>query len=135
MTKAPSNSARGRYLRRVAVTMGFYVLAVALISGWLGWEPPREGPLIFLLAMLPPLGVGGCLWAVGRYFEEEPDEFIRVVHVRTAIGAIGLTLFVVTAWGFLGQYAGVWTPPLYLVFPLFWASFALVQPFVRRAYR
>jgi hypothetical protein len=135
MTGPASRAPTRRYVRRVIVTMGFYALAVAFISGWLGWEPPREGPLIWLLAMLPPLGVGGCLWSMGRYLDEEPDEFVRMVHARSVIGATGLTLFVATAWGFLGQYAGLWTPPLYLVAPMFWGAFGLVQPFVWRAYR
>jgi hypothetical protein len=115
--------------------MGFYVLMVALISGWLGWEPPGQGPIVYILALLPPLGVGGCIWAVGAYIEEEPDEFERMLMARIVIGAVGVTLFVCTAWGFLGWYAHVWTLPLYLVFPLFWAAYALVQPFVRRAFR
>lgn len=135
MTSATSSGARRRYVLRVVTSMAVYVAAVAFISGWLGWAPPRDGAVIYALALLPPLGVGACLWSMGRYLDEEPDEFVRMVHARSVIGATGLMLFVATAWGFLGQYAGLWTPPLYLVAPMFWAAFGLVQPFVWRAYR
>ena len=125
----------GRYGRRMAVSGGFYVVAVALISGWLGWEPPRAGPAVVVLALLPMLGVGGMIWSMGSCILSEDDEFLRLMHMRTAIGAIGLTLFATTAWGFLGWYAHVWAPPLYLVFPIYCLAQTVVQPLVWLRYR
>ncbi len=125
----------GRYGWRMAVSSAVYILAIALISGWLGWQPPRTGPVVFALALLPMLGVGGMIWSMGQCILGQDDEFLRLMHMRTALGAIGLTLFVTTAWGFVGWYAHVWTLPLYLVFPLYCMAQAIVQPIVWLRYR
>ncbi len=132
---APRRSVYGRYGRRMAVSAAAYVLAIALISGWLGWEPPHRGPVVIALALLPMLGVGGMIWSMGRCILGQDDEFLRLMHMRTALGAMGLTLFVTTAWGFVGWYAHVWTLPLYLVFPVYCVAQAVVQPLVWLRYR
>ena len=129
------NPARRRMGWRFAASMSAYVLAVAFISGWLGWEPPGDSPIVYGLAMLPPLAIGASIWSMGVYLTEEPDEFVRMLYVRAVIGAVGVTLFVTTAWGFLEHYAHVWAPPLFLVGPIFWASFGVVLPLVIRTYR
>lgn len=115
--------------------MAVYVLAVATISGWLGWEPPTQGWGLYLAAISPAFPVGAAIYAMGRYLVDEPDEFQRMVQVRAMLSGLGLTMFVCTAWGFLAQYAHVWPLPLYLVFPLWAVSFCLATPIVNRSYQ
>ena len=137
MTEHPKPWRRvyGRYGRSMAFWGVVYALAVALISGWLGWEPPRTGPVVFALALAPMVGIGGMIWSMGRCILDQDDEFLRMMHVRTVVGATGLTLFATTAWGFLGWYSHVWTLPLYLVFPLYCLAQGIVQPIVWLRYR
>ena len=125
----------GRFGRSMTAWAVVYALAAALISGWLGWQPPKTGPVVVVLALLPMVGIGGMIWSMGQCILGQDDEFLRMMHVRTVIGAIGLTLFVATAWGFLGWYAHVWTLPLYLVFPLYCLAQGIVQPIVWLRYR
>ena len=128
-------SAVANYHRRFWPMMGGYVVAVALISGWLGWEPNFEGLAGAALAALPALPIGGVIWAMGRYLDEEQDEFLRLKQVRAMMLAFGVTLFVCTAWGFAAQYAGVWALPLYLVFPLFCGAWGVSSAYVGWRYR
>ncbi|MFZ1988256.1 MAG: hypothetical protein WAW96_00660 [Alphaproteobacteria bacterium] len=130
----PPSAARRRYVVRLNLAFAGYAVAVAAISGWLGFEPPG-GAWVYFTSLIPPVFIGAAIFVMGRYLVEEEDEFRRMLWVRTVIGANGLTLFVATAWGFLGQYAHVWALPLYLVFPMFCLGLAIVGPIVRLAYR
>lgn len=132
----PRMNAAGRnYLMRFWPLMGLYALAVAAISGWLVWEPNFEGPLGLAIAVLPALPIGGVIWAMGRYLDEQTDEFQRLKQVRSMLMAFGVTMFVCTAWGFLAQYAGVWALPLYLVFPLYCGAWGFTSSYVTWRYR
>ena len=128
-------SVRRRFRLISMAAWGAYCLAVFVISGWLGWEPPKTGLGLYLTAILPALPVGVAIFALYRYFSEEPDEFQRMVQIKAMLIGTGLTMFTCTAWGFLAQYAHVWAPPLYLVFPIWWAFFGLATPLVNLKYR
>jgi hypothetical protein len=128
-------SVRRRFLLTFITAWGAYCLAVSAISGWFGWEPPKAGLGLYLAAVLPALPVGVAIFAWGRYFSELTDEFLRMVQVKAMSIGTGLTMFTCTAWGFLAQYAHVWAPPLYLVFPMWWAFYGLALPVVNRRYR
>jgi len=108
-----------RYMRRYFVLLALYMLLVAAINGWLGWQPDFAGPLGWLIAMSPALPIGGVLWAMGRYLDEEEDEFLRMMNVRANLLGGGLTLFALTAWSFLDHFAHVAPPRPALIFPIF----------------
>src|SRR5690606_16252728 len=91
-----------------------------------------EGILLYALAILPSLPIGGTIHVVLRYLKEA-DEYIRSLMSHRFILATGMVLFICTFWGFAENFAQAPQIPLYLVYPMFWASFALICPFVRRA--
>jgi len=124
-----------RYRRIAMAAWGIYCLAVFAISGWLGWEPPTSGAGLYLAAISPALPVGVALYALGRSIAEEPDEFLRMIHVKVMLISTGLTFFICTAWGFLAQYAHVWAPPLYFALIMWFGFFALATPVVNWRYR
>jgi hypothetical protein len=130
-----TRTVRWRYRITFMSAMGVYCLAVAGISGWLGWEPPRTGWGLYLTAVLPAFPVGVAILAMGRYLVEEPDEFLRMLQVKATLVAVGLTMFTCTAWGFISQYGHVWALPLFLVFPMWALWFGITAPFVLRRYR
>jgi hypothetical protein len=115
--------------------MGVYCLTVAAISGWLGWQPPSAGWGLYATSVLPALPVGVAILVMGRYLNDEPDEFFRMLQVRATLVAVGLTLFTCTAWGFLSQYAHVWALPLSMVFPMWAFWFGMAVPVVLLRYR
>jgi hypothetical protein len=128
-------SVRRRFQTVFMSAMGVYCLVVFAISGWFGWEPPKAGLGLYLAAISPALPIGFAIFAMGRYFVEEPDEFFRTVQVQATLIGVGLTMFTCTAWGFLSQYAHVWAPPLYLVFPMWAFWMGLATPLVKMRYR
>lgn len=92
-----------RYTRRVFIAMAGYLLALAAAVPLLRYGA-LNGPLAWLLAVLPGLFVVGAFWAYGRLLVEEQDEYLRMVLVRQSLVATGFTLSVATIWGFLADF-------------------------------
>ena len=116
-----------RYTLRL---MGFMTVYVGLIVAdgiWFRSASPPQGWLKYAAAVAPALPVFGVIWAMGAFMVELPDEYQRLRLATSLLRATGLTLAICTAWGFLQNYADAPAPPLYGVFILFMAAFALVQ--------
>lgn len=88
------------------------------------------GPLLYALAVLPALPIGGTIVTFLRLIERS-DEFIRAIMVRRVLIAMGLTLFLSTAIGFIENFTETQLIGRYLIYGMFWACFGLVTPFVR----
>jgi hypothetical protein len=73
------------------------------------------------------------------YLSEEKDEFVRTVLVKSSLWATGFVLAFATFWGFLQSYAPAINRtvnfPMYCVFIVWWVSFGLAEPLVRRTYK
>jgi hypothetical protein len=106
------------YQRRFGVAMTCYVLAVVAAS-WLSETSLSEGPAIWPIATLPALPLLAVFWIMGRYLAEITDEYVRMLEVRKALVATGLTLAVTTVLGFLEIYADLAHMPLFFV-PMIW---------------
>jgi hypothetical protein len=95
-----SKSAQRRYVKRVAIATGCYVVTLAIAIRFV-----RDGPVsgwpAYALGVLPGLSVAGFFWAIGRLIVEETDEYLRMLLVRQVLIATGFTLTLVTIWGFL----------------------------------
>ena len=116
-----------RYTLRFSAFMAVYVVAIFGVSFWFRGDDAPQGALRYAAAALPALPVLGVIWAMGAYMLELTDEYQRLRLATGMLWATGLTLAVCTVWGFLQNYADVWTPPLYSVFILFMALFGLAQ--------
>ena len=90
-----------RYILRLAVATAAYLVTLAIAVRFVGVV---DGPLAYLLALLPGVSVAGMFWAIGRLLEEEQDEYQRMLLVRQSLVATGFTLSVVTIWGFLENF-------------------------------
>jgi len=120
--------ARGRYLRRTAAFMSAYVAVnLAAITG--AFDDLRApGSWVLGLAVAAP--VVGQIWAT-LVLMRDSDEFVRAVLAKRFIAASGLAMAIFSAWGFLESYADAPHVPGWLIYPLFWAAFGLVTPFLR----
>ena len=92
-----------RYLRRLAVLMSFYMVAIFL-AGYLFRHHPPHGVAAYALAVLPALPIVGVIWTVMRLLVEETDEYLRMLHVRQSLFATGFCLTIMTVWEFLQNY-------------------------------
>jgi hypothetical protein len=128
----PSPAVR-RYQLRFGVLMGIYgVLLTGFI--WLFTTNPPDGPIRYALAVLPALPIVGVVVALGFYFRDERDEFLRAFLVTAMMWAMGATLAITTVWGFLETVGAPHLNP-YWVFPIFGVSMAFAQPFLWWRYR
>ena len=124
-------SVNTRYTLGIMGFMTLYVGALFLSILTIKAQNPA-GPLLYALAVLPALPVGGTIWVFLRYIDKV-DEYVRSVVTKRFILATGLTLFVCTAWGFLENNAGAHEFSLYLVYPLWWGLFGLSRQIYRNA--
>ncbi len=124
-------SVNTQYVVGISVCMALYVAAL-FGSILLIRDQHPAGPLLWFIAVLPALPIGGTIVVFLRYIEQV-DEYVRGVVLKRFIVATGLTLFLCTAWGFLEDNAGLHHFSLYLVYPLFWMMFALASAIYRKA--
>ncbi|WP_031239000.1 hypothetical protein [Asticcacaulis sp. AC466] len=124
-----SRSPAAQYTIGMSVWMVLYMAAI-IFNGIFFRRYTAEGPLLYALAVMPALPIGGTILTMLRYIEKS-DEFIRAQITRRFILATGITLFICTAYGFLENYAGLQHFDLYYVYVLFWAAFGIISLILR----
>ncbi len=79
-----------------------------------------EGPLVWVLALIPGLAMVGIFYAIVMLIIEQKDEFIRMLILRQLIIGTGIALSFAAVWGFL-EYFGLVDHiyPLYFVVAFF----------------
>lgn len=118
-----------RYVVRTFAFMAPYVAVnVAAIFG--AFDEIYGRPQAWVLALAVSAPVIGQIWATLSLMNES-DEFIRALIARQFILAAGLAMAIASVWGFGESYAGAFHLPAWLIYPLFWACFGVVAPFVR----
>lgn len=124
-----------RVLRRRAIPiMSLYFVLFALVD-WLFSNHSIPGVASYLLAVAPAIPLIAAIVILGRYIREETDEFKRAVFVESLLWALGATMVLTTAWGFIEMFVpGIHVPVLW-VFPVFCAMAAASKLFVRRRYQ
>ncbi len=92
-----------RYLRRIAVFMTLYMVAL-FGAKWLFQAFVPQGALAYALAIVPALPLIGVFWAVMRLLVEERDEYMRMLFVRQSLFATGFCLTIMTIWQWLQNF-------------------------------
>lgn len=120
--------AHRRYVTR---TIAFMVPYVAInMAAIRGAFDDRTAPGSYLLGLAVAAPVIGQLWATLALMRDA-DEFVRALTAKRFILASGGAMAIFTAWGFVEEYARAPHVGGYMVYPLFWACYGLVTPFVR----
>lgn len=78
-----------------------------------------DGPVLWLLALLPAGGVIAMVVALGRLLAEEDDEYLRARLVERLLTGLGVLLVAATLWGFLEIFGLVPHVPAFVAFPVF----------------
>lgn len=126
-------SARGtapykKYVIRTMTFMGGYVaINVAAITGAFDDIGRTAGLALGLVVAAP---VAGQIWATLALMSES-DEFMRALMAEQFIVASGLAMAIASAWGFMESYGDAPHVPAWMIYPLFWALFGIVSPFIR----
>ncbi len=124
-----------RYMMRLAISMFLYV--VFLMASIIALNQFALSVQIkVLLGVLTALPIGGVIWAMARFIADpDVNEFERMILTRSLLMSTALTLFFAALWGFLENFADAPDFPLYLLVPVFFGLFGLVQPFIRRGFK
>ena len=128
VASAKGTHAYKKYLIRTFLFMGGYVaINSAAITGAFDDIGHTAGLVLGLLVAAP---VAGQIWATLALMNDS-DEFVRALLAKRFIVASGLAMTVATAWGFMESYGDAPHIPAWIIYPLFWALFGLVSPFIR----
>ncbi|HEY1224426.1 MAG TPA: hypothetical protein VGE54_04280 [Brevundimonas sp.] len=124
-----STAAGRKYVfRTMAFMSGYVAVNVAAIFG--AFDDIASTPAAWALALTVSAPVVGQIWATLSLMRDS-DEFMRAVIAKQFIVAAGLAMAVATVWGFGESYADAQHVPAWMIYPLFWACFGLVAPFIR----
>ncbi|MGB6482842.1 MAG: hypothetical protein WBE86_05075 [Candidatus Acidiferrales bacterium] len=119
--------------RAIPVIILYFLLFVMV--NWLFDRHFLRGHIAYLFAVLPALPLIVVIVLLGRYIREETDEFKRAVFVEALLWAIGLTMVLTTAWGFIEMFIPGMHVPVLWVFPLFCVMAAAAKLFIRRRFQ
>lgn len=126
---AKGTPAGRRYVvRTMAFMSGYVAINVAAIFG--AFDDVASPVAAWLLAAAVSAPVVGQIWATLSLMRES-DEFVRALIAKQFILSAGLAMALATFWGFGESYADAHHLPAWIIYPLFWACFGLVAPFVR----
>ena len=121
--------AHKRYVvRTMAFMSGYVAVNVAAIFG--AFDDIASPVAAWGLALTVSAPVIGQIWATLALMRES-DEFVRAVVAKQFILASGLAMAVASVWGFGESYAAAPHIPAWIIYPLFWACFGLIAPFVK----
>lgn len=113
-----SNALRA-YNRRMFIWSFAYIVAL-FFSIWVYNSYAPQGPALWVIAVLPALPIFYFIWTMGRYLQDESDEYIRMKNVGVGIIATGFLLGIAALWGFLETFELVPHIPSWMAVPV-WA--------------
>ena len=97
----PSTPAQRRYTKSVLLLSVSYALILFGTVGFFRNHGHMSDPQSYIIAAMPALPIVGIVYRIGRYLIDERDEYLRMLMVRQALIATGITLSVATVWGFI----------------------------------
>jgi hypothetical protein len=129
-----NNPAQRRFVIRMWLMAALCVL-FSLVAALVFRISHPHGVLAYLVAVLPALPIIGALVYTGIYLGEEKDEFQRNLLVQSLLGGTGGILAVITAWGYMVDFAHAPHMDLVYVYPFFWVFAGISYWIVRARYR
>jgi len=98
-----SSKTNRRYLFRIGISVVVFGIAIKLAK-YLTSSGLVDGPLVWVLALIPGLAMLGIFYAFGMLIMEQKDEFIRMLIIRQVLIGTGIALSFATIWGFLEEF-------------------------------
>jgi hypothetical protein len=120
------SAAGKRYRRRVLTAMSVYlVLLFSCLK--LVKAVPIHGWMLYAMAVLPAVPVIAVLVSLGRYLQEETDEYLRMLTVRSLMVAAGALLATIVVNDFLRVIAHGAALDPFVCFIIFFMAFGIAQ--------
>ena len=121
-----STPAGKRYRGRVMVTMSLYIVvlfgAISIVK-----HTHPHGWLLYTIAVLPALPILAMMGALGVYLQEEKDEYIRLITMRSLLVGTAVLLAVLVVNDFLRSISGAAALPEFTSWVVFFLVFGVAQ--------
>ncbi len=91
------------YLIRMLVVSVAYIGSVFAASQLIDDGDPITA-LSVIIALIPGVAIALYFWAMGKYLQEQQDEFLRMLMVRQALIATAIAFSAAAIWGFLESF-------------------------------
>lgn len=127
-----TQSAFAAYTTRTLLFMASY--ALMNISAMAGVIDRLSQPTAWAFSLMVALPVAGQIWAT-LVLIRDSDEFVGALMAKRFILAMGIAIALFSAWGFAESYADAPHAPGWAIYPLFWAVFGLISPFLKSTKR
>ena len=125
-----NNQSKNYPLRFAGFIGGYLAFNFAAVTGaFEGAKPPGT----WGLALVVCSPVIGLIWTHLSWLRDS-DEFVRAVHAKRFIVAMGIAMAVASAWGFLEIHAAVRHISPAMILPVFYLGYGLVSPFVKTSH-
>ena len=121
-----STPAGKRYQRRVIQAMSIY-LAMVLGAVTLVKHTHLHGWVLYTVALLPALPMLAMLAALGVYLQEEKDEYVRMLTMRSLLAGTAALLAVLVVNDFLRSISGAGALPVFTSWIVFFVVFGVAQ--------
>ena len=120
------SAAKKRYERDVIITMAGYVLLTFAVA-FLVRHGHVHGWALYVWSVLPALPIIGVIARMGRYLQEETDEYQRLVATRSILVGTAALLGSLVVNDFVRSFAGVAAFPPFTTFVLFCAAMGIAE--------
>jgi hypothetical protein len=121
-----SSIAHKRYQRDVLRFMAAYVV-VLLCSSWFVRHDGAKHFYLYFWSVIPAIPIIAVIVRMGRYLQEEKDEYQRVVVMRSILFGTAALLGMVVVNDFLRAFANSGGLPPFVEFFVFCAAMALAH--------
>jgi hypothetical protein len=129
-----STPASKRYQRRVMVTMAAY-LVVLFAAIFVVKHVHPHGWVLYTISVVPALPVLAMLGSMGLYLQEEKDEYIRLMTMRSLVVGTAALLTVIVVGDFLRAISGAAPLAPFASFVTFFLAFGAAQAVQKRRNR
>lgn len=118
-------------IRTMAFTIPYVAVNIAAIFGI--FDEIIGKPAAWALAAVVAAPILGWIWSI-LVLMRDSDEFMRALLAKRFIVSAGIAMAIASFWGFGESYANAPHIPNWMIFPVFWACFGLVTPFIRTSH-
>ena len=129
--KSGTEADRKYVIRTMAFTIPYVAVNMAAIFG--AFDEIIGKPAAWALAAVVAAPVLGWIWSI-LVLMRDSDEFVRTLLAKRFVVSAGIAMAIASFWGFAESYANAPHIPNWMIFPLFWACFGVVTPFIRTSH-
>jgi len=123
---ADRTAAFKRYQRRVQVAMAVYFVVI-LGAAWVVKHLAVVGWRLYFWSVLPAVPIMVVIVAMGRYLQEESDEYQRLMMMRSILVGTAALLGTIVVSDFVRAFAEVDPFPPFASFIVFAVAMAIAQ--------